>query len=71
MYAVGGAVGFYSGDIHRLSDDYKALRPTVSPAVPRVLNRIYDKVMAETSTSCIKRALLNMALSAKEGEVKK
>lgn len=44
MYSVGGAVGFYTGDMHRLTDDFKALRPTVMPAVPRVLNRIYDKV---------------------------
>lgn len=44
MYMVGGAVGFYSGDIKRLSDDMKALRPSVMPAVPRLLNRLYDKV---------------------------
>lgn len=44
MYLVGAAVGFYSGDIKKLSDDMRALRPTVSPAVPRLLNRIYDNV---------------------------
>lgn len=44
MYMVGGSVGFYSGDIKRLSEDMKALRPTVMPAVPRLLNRMYDKV---------------------------
>jgi len=44
MYLVGGSVGFYSGDIKRLSEDMKALRPTVIPAVPRLLNRMYDKV---------------------------
>lgn len=37
-------MGFFTGDMHRLTDDFKALRPTVMPAVPRVLNRIYDKV---------------------------
>jgi long-chain acyl-CoA synthetase len=44
MYMVGGSVGFFSGDIKTLSDDMKALKPTVMPAVPRLLNRIYDKV---------------------------
>lgn len=44
MYMVGGSVGFYSGDIKRLTEDMKALRPTVMPAVPRLLNRMYDKV---------------------------
>lgn len=44
IYMVGGSVGFYSGDIKNLADDMKALRPTVMPAVPRLLNRLYDKV---------------------------
>lgn len=44
MYMVGGSVGFYCGDIKKLAEDMKALRPTVMPAVPRLLNRIYDKV---------------------------
>lgn len=71
MYMVGASVGFYLGDIRRLSDDMKALRPTVTPAVPRILNRIYDKVQSEVSGSFIKRLMLNMALSAKESEIKR
>ncbi|KAJ4438638.1 hypothetical protein ANN_14585 [Periplaneta americana] len=71
MYLLGGAVGFFSGDIKRLPEDMKALRPTVMPAVPRLLNRIYDKVMTEISGSFIKRMLFNMAMSAKEGEIRR
>lgn len=71
MYLLGASVGFYSGDIRRLSDDMKALRPTVTPAVPRLLNRIYDKVQSEISGSCIKKMLFNMAVSAKESEIKR
>ncbi|PSN48363.1 Long-chain-fatty-acid--CoA ligase 6 [Blattella germanica] len=71
MYMMGGSVGFFSGDIKRLPDDMKALRPTVMPAVPRLLNRIYDKVMTEVSGSFIKRLLFNMAMSAKEGEIRR
>ncbi|XP_014251042.1 long-chain-fatty-acid--CoA ligase 5 isoform X2 [Cimex lectularius] len=71
MYLVGGSVGFFSGDITKLSDDMKALRPTVTPAVPRLLNRIYDKVMAEVNSSVLKKILFNMALSSKHKELKK
>ncbi|KAK7794083.1 hypothetical protein R5R35_010290 [Gryllus longicercus] len=71
MYMVGGSVGFFTGDIKRLPDDMKALRPTVMPAVPRLLNRMYDKVMSEVSGSFIKRVLYNMAYSAKESELKR
>lgn len=68
---VGGAVGFYSGDIRRLADDLLALKPTMMPAVPRLLNRLYDKAQSEISSSKIKRLLFNMALSAKESELKR
>jgi long-chain acyl-CoA synthetase len=71
MYMMGASVGFYLGDIRRLSDDMKALKPTVTPAVPRLLNRIYDKVQAEVNASCVKKMLFNMAMSAKESEIKR
>ena len=41
-----GQIGFYSGNMHKLIDDIKELKPTVMPIVPRVLNRLYDKVGA-------------------------
>lgn len=47
MYYVGGSVGFYSGDIKELTNDLKALKPTVMPSVPRLLNRIYDKIQLD------------------------
>lgn len=69
MYYSGGAVGFYSGDIKELTNDLKALRPTIMPAVPRLLNRVYDKIHSEISGSAIKRLLFNMALKSKEAEL--
>ncbi|XP_013200983.1 long-chain-fatty-acid--CoA ligase 5 isoform X1 [Amyelois transitella] len=71
LYMVGGAVGFYSGDMRRLADDLSALKPTMMPAVPRLLNRLYDKAQAEISSSKLKKLLFNMALSAKESELKR
>ncbi|KAJ2388366.1 medium-chain fatty acid-CoA ligase faa2, partial [Coemansia sp. RSA 2603] len=44
----GGCVGFYSGDILRISEDAQALRPTVMSGVPRLYNRIYDRIAAAT-----------------------
>jgi long-subunit acyl-CoA synthetase (AMP-forming) len=49
----------------------KALKPTVTPAVPRLLNRIFDKVQSDISHSFIKRTLYNMAMSSKENEIKR
>ncbi|XP_052890614.1 long-chain-fatty-acid--CoA ligase 1 isoform X1 [Anopheles moucheti] len=71
VYYMGGAVGFFSGDIKELTNDLKALKPTLMPAVPRLLNRVYDKVFAEVQRSSVKKLLLNMALSSKEAEIKR
>ena len=40
----GAAIGFYSGDVLRMLDGIAALRPTIFCSVPRLWNRIYDKV---------------------------
>lgn len=40
----GGRIGFFQGDIQLLMDDLQTLQPTVFPVVPRLLNRICDKV---------------------------
>jgi long-chain acyl-CoA synthetase len=42
----GAKVGFYRGDVLQLLDDINALKPTVFCSVPRLWNRIYDKVNA-------------------------
>ena len=43
----GGKIGFYRGDVKLLIEDIKALRPTMFVSVPRLLNRVYDKVSFE------------------------
>ncbi|XP_039208580.1 long-chain-fatty-acid--CoA ligase 5 [Crotalus tigris] len=69
IYSIGARVGFFQGDIKLLVDDMKALKPTLFPVVPRVLNRIYDKIQAGTQTR-FKRLLLNFAVNRKLAEVK-
>uniref|UniRef100_A0A672J7W5 Arachidonate--CoA ligase n=1 Tax=Salarias fasciatus TaxID=181472 RepID=A0A672J7W5_SALFA len=68
VYCHGGRIGFYQGDIRLLSDDMKALRPTIFPVVPRLLNRMYDKIFSQANTP-LKRWLLNFAAKRKGAEV--
>lgn len=70
-YTTGAAVGFYSGDIRNIIDDYQTLKPTASPTVPRLLNRIYDKVHSEANKSVVKKYLLKMAIKAKSDEIRR
>ncbi|XP_067280131.1 long-chain-fatty-acid--CoA ligase 6 isoform X2 [Pseudorasbora parva] len=64
----GGRIGFFQGDIRLLPDDMKALRPTIFPVVPRLLNRMYDKIFSQANNSA-KRWLLNFAAKRKGAEV--
>uniref|UniRef100_A0A8C1W7A5 Arachidonate--CoA ligase n=1 Tax=Cyprinus carpio TaxID=7962 RepID=A0A8C1W7A5_CYPCA len=68
LYSVGGRVGFFQGDIRLLPDDMKALKPTVFPVVPRLLNRVYDKVHSGAQTP-FKKWLLNFAIEKKRAEM--
>uniref|UniRef100_A0A8C0GZD6 Arachidonate--CoA ligase n=1 Tax=Chelonoidis abingdonii TaxID=106734 RepID=A0A8C0GZD6_CHEAB len=68
VYCHGGRIGFFQGDIRLLSDDMKALRPTIFPVVPRLLNRMYDKIFSQADTP-LKRWLLEFAAKRKKAEV--
>ncbi|KFO98071.1 Long-chain-fatty-acid--CoA ligase 5 [Calypte anna] len=69
VYSCGAKVGFFQGDIKLLTDDMKTLKPTLFPVVPRLLNRIYDKIQSGTK-SPVKRCLLNFAVMMKLAEIK-
>uniref|UniRef100_A0A8I5N745 Long-chain-fatty-acid--CoA ligase n=1 Tax=Papio anubis TaxID=9555 RepID=A0A8I5N745_PAPAN len=69
VYCHGGRVGFFQGDIRLLSDDMKALCPTIFPVVPRLLNRMYDKIFSQANTP-LKRWLLEFAAKRKQAEVR-
>lgn len=43
---LGTRYGFYHGDVLTILDDIAELKPTIFSSVPRLFNRIYDKVMA-------------------------
>uniref|UniRef100_A0A803V3U9 Long-chain-fatty-acid--CoA ligase n=1 Tax=Ficedula albicollis TaxID=59894 RepID=A0A803V3U9_FICAL len=65
----GARIGFFQGDIRLLMDDLKTLRPTVFPVVPRLLNRMFDKIFGQADTS-LKRWLLEFASKRKEAELR-
>lgn len=69
-YTGGASIGFHCGDIKKLSSNIQALRPTIFPAAPRVLNKIHDRIMTEISTrNFAVRSLFNYALNSKKSEV--
>ncbi|XP_053474900.1 long-chain-fatty-acid--CoA ligase 1a isoform X1 [Ictalurus furcatus] len=65
----GARIGFFQGDIRTLMDDLKTLKPTVFPVVPRLLNRMFDKIFGQANTP-LKRWLLDFATRRKESEMR-
>ncbi|KAJ3160770.1 Long chain acyl-CoA synthetase 7 peroxisomal [Geranomyces variabilis] len=71
MMGVGGAIGFYHGDTTALLEDMQILKPTIFPSVPRLLNRIYDKVLLQVSASPDGAKQFAQALAVKANHMKK
>ena len=59
VFMAGGAVGFSSGSIKFAESDLKALRPTILPAVPKFLNRIYDSCVAAANKVSLDHPICN------------
>ncbi|KAJ3113550.1 hypothetical protein HDU96_003287 [Phlyctochytrium bullatum] len=76
----GSAAGFFRGDarpdlslpVSLLVEDIALLKPTIFVSVPRLLNRIYDRIMAQgtQSGSAVKTYLFTKALDAKLAHLK-
>jgi long-chain acyl-CoA synthetase len=63
----GASVGFFRGDVLGLLDDIAALKPTIFCSVPRLLNRIYDKVNAGVREgSVVTQKLFQWAYASKK-----
>ncbi len=46
----GAQIGFFQGDVKKLVADIQELKPTLFVSVPRLLNRVYDKVTMAMAT---------------------
>ncbi|XP_063716225.1 long-chain-fatty-acid--CoA ligase 1-like [Symsagittifera roscoffensis] len=71
MFAWGARVGYISGSVLQLLDDVRALRPTLFPIVPRLMNKIYDSIWQRASKSTLKKLLLKKAFEAKKHQMEK
>ena len=70
MICEGVPTGFFQGDVKLLSDDMQTLKPSIFPCVPRLMNRIYDKITAGVkNANPIKRAIFNTAFNRKKAQV--
>lgn len=68
----GASVGFYSGNVQELLDDVLALRPHIFVSVPRLWNRIYDRVMGTIrGGSAVSRSLFERAYAHKKAALER
>ncbi|XP_054577367.1 long-chain-fatty-acid--CoA ligase 1-like [Eptesicus fuscus] len=65
----GAKIGFFQGDLKLLMDDLKVLQPTIFPVVPRLLNRMFDRILGQADTT-LKRLLLDFASKRKQAELR-
>lgn len=67
LTSLGCRFAFFQGDILKLLDDLEASQPTFFAGVPRLFNRIYDKVIAGIAAKgFISKFLFDYALSTKK-----
>ncbi|KAL0218342.1 hypothetical protein P9112_003995 [Eukaryota sp. TZLM1-RC] len=65
MFVISARIGYYTGEVLRLLDDVKCLAPTFFVGVPRVFNKIVDKVNSQVSKSTMKSLLFSRAMNVK------
>ncbi|KAJ1912074.1 medium-chain fatty acid-CoA ligase faa2 [Mycoemilia scoparia] len=67
----GARIGFYRGDTLKLMEDIQELSPTIFVGVPRIFNRIYDKVNATIKEKGgIAATLFGWAIDTKKSNLK-
>ncbi|CDW86328.1 amp-binding enzyme family protein [Stylonychia lemnae] len=65
--SVGACVGFFGGNLLKIIDDLQILKPTIFPSVPRLLNKVYDRIQQGLSQqSFVKRMIFQRGLSSKQ-----
>ena len=63
---LGGEIGFWQGKVEKLMDDFRDFQPTILAMVPRLLNRLYDKVRLEfRKKGLLGRVLFHVAVQSK------
>ena len=71
MLFSGGRIGFSSGQIKKMNEDLVTLRPTAMFGVPRVYQRVYQRVMAQIDDAGgLTRRVAHHALSSSVAELR-
>lgn len=65
MFRIGARIGYFSGDVTKLTEDAQILQPTIFPGVPRVWNRIAAQIQVQLEGPGLKGSLLRTAVNAK------
>lgn len=65
VFLRGASVGYFRGNVDRLLDDAKELKPTIFPMVPRTIKKVYDQFYQKATSSCFKSMFLSRALKSK------
>lgn len=67
MISAGGRIGFFRGNVREhLFDDIQELKPTIFPSVPKLFNRIHDRVVHTVADyPAWKRKLFQVAFNTK------
>lgn len=72
MISGSARIGYYQGDTLKLLDDVAILQPTIFVSVPRLFNRIYDKVLAGVKAKGgLAAYLFNRAYAAKRDNLRR
>lgn len=66
----GGRIGYSTGSPLRIIEDIQVLKPNFFPAVPRLLNKIYQLIAANMEAPGLKGALFRRAVAAKMERLK-
>ena len=66
----GGMIGYSTGSPLRILEDMQVLKPNFFPAVPRLLNKIYQVIAANLEAPGLKGALFRRAVAAKMERLK-
>ncbi|RHZ05508.1 hypothetical protein DYB31_004804 [Aphanomyces astaci] len=64
---LGASMGFYQGDVIHLMDDMAELKPHLFVSVPRLFNRVYDKIVqGVASAGGVKKLMFDYAYASKK-----
>jgi len=70
MFSLGSQIAFFQGDVLKLFEDIQVLKPSIFVSVPRLFNKLYDKInQAVEELPAHKRMIFDLAFSSKKAKL--